>query len=40
MPLPLSGTRINYGDRKPYPFLSTPSKEVQGVFSPDGKRVA
>lgn len=28
------------GDRKPYPFLSTPFNEQQGVFSPDGKWVA
>jgi hypothetical protein len=29
-----------FGDRKPYPFLSTPFTETQGVFSPDGKWVA
>jgi Tol biopolymer transport system component/tRNA A-37 threonylcarbamoyl transferase component Bud32 len=34
MVLPLTG------DRKPYPFLSTPFNEQQGVFSPDGKWVA
>src|ERR1019366_6551897 len=34
MVLPLSG------DRKPFPFLSTPFNETQGVFSPDGKWVA
>jgi serine/threonine protein kinase len=28
------------GDRKPYPFLSTPFNEQNGVFSPDGKWVA
>jgi len=28
------------GDRKPFPFLSTPFNEMQGVFSPDGKWVA
>jgi serine/threonine protein kinase len=28
------------GDRKPFPFLSTPFHEQQGVFSPDGKWVA
>jgi Tol biopolymer transport system component len=28
------------GDRKPFPFPSTPFNEVQGVFSPDGKWVA
>jgi serine/threonine protein kinase len=28
------------GDRKPFPFLSTPFSEMQGVFSPDGKWVA
>jgi len=28
------------GDRKPYPFLSTPFNESEGVFSPDGKWVA
>ena len=28
------------GDRKPYPFLSTPFNEEAGVFSPDGKWVA
>jgi hypothetical protein len=28
------------GDRKPYPFLSTPFREIHGVFSPDGKWVA
>jgi hypothetical protein len=34
MVLPLTG------DRKPYPFLSTPFNEENGVFSPDGKWVA
>ncbi|MGA2716167.1 MAG: hypothetical protein ABSG41_23970 [Bryobacteraceae bacterium] len=34
MVLPLTG------DRKPFPFLSTPFNESQGVFSPDGKWVA
>ena len=34
MVLPLTG------DRKPFPFLSTPFNEQEGVFSPDGKRVA
>jgi len=34
MVLPLTG------DRKPFPFLSTPFNEQQGVFSPDGKWVA
>jgi hypothetical protein len=34
MVLPLTG------DRKPFPFLSTPFDEQQGVFSPDGKWVA
>jgi Tol biopolymer transport system component len=34
MVLPLTG------DRKPIPFLTTPSNEQQGVFSPDGKWVA
>lgn len=34
MALPLTG------DRKPFPFLSTPFNEQQGVFSPDGKWVA
>jgi Tol biopolymer transport system component len=34
MVLPLAG------DRKPFPFLSTPFNEEQGVFSPDGKWVA
>lgn len=29
-----------FGDKKPYPFLSTPFNEMQGVFSPDGKWVA
>ena len=28
------------GDRKPFPFLSTPSWNLFGVFSPDGKWVA
>jgi serine/threonine protein kinase len=28
------------GDRKPFPFLSTPFSEQQGIFSPDGKWVA
>jgi Tol biopolymer transport system component len=28
------------GDRKPFPFLSTPFNEQAGVFSPDGKWVA
>jgi Tol biopolymer transport system component len=28
------------GDRKPFPFLSTPFSEQEGVFSPDGKWVA
>lgn len=28
------------GDRKPFPFLSTPFNEQQGAFSPDGKWVA
>ena len=34
MVLPLTG------DRKPFPFLSTPNNEGQGVFSPDGRWVA
>ncbi|MGD1068598.1 MAG: protein kinase [Bryobacteraceae bacterium] len=34
MVLPLTG------DRKPFPFLSTPFNEQQGAFSPDGKWVA
>jgi Tol biopolymer transport system component len=34
MVLPLTG------DRKPFPFLSTPFNEQQGVFSPDGKWLA
>ena len=34
MLLPLSG------ERKPYPFLSTPFSEREGVFSPDGKWAA
>jgi dipeptidyl aminopeptidase/acylaminoacyl peptidase len=34
MVLPLTG------DRKPFPFLSTPFDEWHGVFSPDGKWVA
>jgi Tol biopolymer transport system component/tRNA A-37 threonylcarbamoyl transferase component Bud32 len=29
-----------FGDRKPFPFLSTPFDERQGVFSPDGRWVA
>ena len=28
------------GDRKPFPFVSTPFDEQQGVFSPDGRWVA
>jgi eukaryotic-like serine/threonine-protein kinase len=28
-----------FGDRKPFPFLQTPANEVQGQFSPDGRRV-
>jgi hypothetical protein len=28
------------GDRKPFPFLSTPFTEEQGIFSRDGKWVA
>jgi len=28
------------GERKPFPFLSRPLNENQGVFSPDGKWVA
>ena len=34
MVLPLTG------DRKPFPFVSTPFDEQQGAFSPDGKWVA
>ena len=36
MVLPMTGTV----DRQPYPFLSTPFNEAQGVFAPDGKWVA
>ena len=36
MVLPMTGT----GDRQPYPFLSTPFNEMQGVFAPDGTWVA
>ena len=34
MVLPLTG------DRTPFPFLSTPFNELEGVFSPDGNWVA
>ncbi|MCU1259437.1 MAG: serine/threonine protein kinase [Bryobacterales bacterium] len=34
MVLPLTG------ERKPFPFVSTPFSEIQGAFSPDGKWVA
>src|SRR4029077_20841614 len=34
MVLPLTG------DRKPFVYLSTPTNEQQGVFSPDGRWVA
>jgi Tol biopolymer transport system component len=39
MVLPVAYTE-KPGDRKPFPFLSTPFNEQQGVFSPDGKWVA
>ncbi len=39
MVLPVSSTE-KPGDRKPFPFLSTPFNEMQGTFSPDGKWVA
>jgi len=35
--LPMSGTQT---DRKPVPFLQTPSNEVLGQFSPDGRWLA
>ena len=39
MVLPLASTE-KLGDRKPFPFLSTPFNEQSGAFSPDGKWVA
>ena len=39
MILPMTALPLS-GERKPYPFLSTPFNETQGVFSPDGKWVA
>lgn len=39
MVLPISDTQ-KPGDRKPFPFVSTPFREQQGSFSPDGKWVA
>jgi Tol biopolymer transport system component len=39
MVLPV-GPAEESGDRKPFPFLSTPFNEQQGVFSPDARWVA
>jgi hypothetical protein len=40
MVLPMPDPLTKSGGSQPYPFLSTPFNENQGVFSPDGKWVA